>query len=61
MKGKKVIWALILLGLSGILLILNRTGSVTVQLPFYSWATVRAAAFLAFIALGVVIGLLLSK
>ncbi len=59
MKGR-LVWALVLLALCGVVLIINR-GAISVQLPFYEWQTLKSAAFLAFIAVGVVIGLLLSK
>lgn len=56
---KKHIWALVLIGLCAIVLILNTRGSkVSVNLIVDTFSAVRSLVFLAFIAIGVVIGVL---
>jgi hypothetical protein len=58
--NKRLLSALIIIALSVIILILNTAGRVSiVVLPGFDVSTVKSIAFLVFISLGVVIGLLL--
>ena len=58
--NKKLVWALILMALSALVLILNG-GRMDVRLPFYTVQSImRPIFYLALIADGVAIGLLLK-
>ena len=58
--SKKTIWALVLLGLTVIVIVFNR-GRDSVDLVFMDISAMKSLVFLAFTSIGVVIGLLLSK
>lgn len=55
---RKLLTALILIGLTVLVLVLNR-GSVSVDLGFTSVSGMKSLVFLCFTALGVVIGVLI--
>ncbi len=57
--SKKVIYALLLIGLSVIIMILNRS-SISINVFGMVIRTIQSFAILGFIAVGVVIGLLLK-
>ena len=59
--SKRLLWALLLIAVSVIILIMNTGASVSiVLLPNIAITTIKALAFLIFIAVGVVIGILLK-
>ena len=58
---KRLLWALLLIAISVIILILNAGGRVSiVLLPAIDINAVKSIAFLIFLSMGVVIGLLLK-
>lgn len=57
--SKKLIWALVLIALSALVLIFNRQ-DVDVNLLFMKAEAMASIVFLAFIAVGVAIGVLLK-
>ncbi len=58
--SKKLIWALLLIGLTVVVLIFNTDKKASVDLINYSITYSRAVIYLGFTAVGVVIGLLLK-
>ena len=58
--SKKTIWALVLLGLTVIVIVFNR-GHDSVDIVFTDISGLKSLVFLTFTSIGVVIGLLLSK
>lgn len=61
--NKKVIYALLILGVTALLLVFNSMGSgrnVTVDLVFTAFTAVKSLVFLGFIAIGVIIGVLIK-
>lgn len=56
---KKLLTALILIGLTVIILVFNK-GTVSVDLLITQWSAQKSLVFLVFAAVGVVIGLLLK-
>jgi len=59
--SKRLLWALLLIAVSAIVLIMNTGDDVAIfLLPRIAITTVKALAFLIFIATGVVIGVLLK-
>ena len=59
--SKRLLWALLLIAVSVIILIMNTGASVSiVLLPNIAITTIKALAFLIYIAVGVVIGILLK-
>ena len=59
--SKKIIWGLILLGLTVVVIVFNSRGSVEVNLVFGSREGLKSLVFLGFTGVGVVVGLLLGK
>ena len=57
--SKRLLWALILIGVLVLVLVMQR-GSVSVELGFAAFKAIKAIIFFAFAALGVVIGTLLK-
>ena len=58
--SKKTIWALVMLGLTVIVLVFNMD-STKVNLVFGKISGIKSLVFFAFTSIGVVIGLLLAK
>jgi len=59
--SKRLLWALLLIAVSVIILIMNTGDQVSiVLLPKVAITTIKSLAFLLFIAVGVVIGVLLK-
>ena len=58
--NKKVVYALVILGLAVLVMIFNRRGSVTVNVGFRDIDAARAIVFFAFTAVGVTVGLLIK-
>ena len=58
---KRLLWALLLIAFSVIILILNAGGQVSITLlPKVDIHTIKSVAFLIFLSIGVIIGLLLK-
>ncbi len=58
--NRKLLFALLLLGLTVIVLLLNVGGDVRLSLGFNEWKLARALVYFGFTAVGVLIGLLLK-
>ncbi len=58
--SKRLIWALVLIGLTVVVLLFNTDGKVSVELVNYTIRYSRAVVYLGFTVVGVVIGLLLK-
>ncbi len=58
--SKKLIWALLLIGVTVVLLIVNTNGNASVDVVFNTVTQPRSVIYLAFTAVGVIIGLLLK-
>lgn len=58
--NKKVVYALVILGLAVLVMIINRRGSVAVSIGFREIEAARAIVFFAFTAVGVTVGLLIK-
>lgn len=56
--SSKQIWALVLIGLCAVVLVLNSRGSISVNLIVTSVAAAKPLVLLAFISVGVLIGIL---
>lgn len=59
--SKKMIWALVLLGLTVVVIVFNAKGSESVNLIFTKINGLKSLIYLAFTGIGVAVGLLLTK
>jgi len=57
---KKLLWALVLIGLTVIVLLMNGRGSASVNLLVADVSAARSLVYLGFTAIGVAIGVLLK-
>lgn len=58
--NKGLLWAMLILLISVLILIFNKGGNVTVNLLFCDISAMKSIVFLAFISVGVAIGVLIK-